>query len=75
MAQAVRQRGVDEAANLLDLATCVNYYRRFTDGTMWPVFELLDGRQYVKDDGERVCGTRLPPADESAIVDALLGTR
>jgi hypothetical protein len=38
------------------------------DGTTRPVFELLDGRQYVEADGERVSGTWLPPADEPVSV-------
>jgi hypothetical protein len=42
----------------------------FTDGTMRPVFEAPDGRQYVEDDGEPVYGTWLPPADEAALVGA-----
>jgi hypothetical protein len=37
--------------------------RLFTDGTIRPVFEAPDGRQYVEDDGERVYGTWLPPDD------------
>jgi hypothetical protein len=28
----------------------------FVDGTVRPVFEDLDGRQYVEDNGERVYG-------------------
>jgi hypothetical protein len=36
----------------------------FADGTMRPVFADPDGRQYVEDDGERVYGTWLPPAEE-----------
>jgi hypothetical protein len=31
MARAVRERGVDQAANLIDLATCINCVRRFLD--------------------------------------------
>jgi hypothetical protein len=44
--------------------------RLFTDGTTRPVFEDPDGRQYVEDDGERVYGTWLPPADEPVLVGA-----
>jgi hypothetical protein len=45
--------------------------RLFTDGSVRPVFELPDGRQYVEcDDGERVYGTWLPPADEPVPVNA-----
>jgi hypothetical protein len=37
---------------------------RFTDGTTRPVFEDRDGRQYVVDDGERIYGMWILPADE-----------
>jgi hypothetical protein len=42
--------------------------RLFTDGSTRPVFEAPDGRQYVEDDGERVWGIWLPPADELVTV-------
>jgi hypothetical protein len=38
----------------------------FTHGTTRPVFEAPDGRQYVEDDGERVFGIWLPPAEGAA---------
>jgi hypothetical protein len=44
--------------------------RLFTDGITRPVFEAPDGRQYVEDEGERVYGTWLPPADEPVTVNA-----
>jgi hypothetical protein len=43
-------------------------FARFTDGATRPVFEDADGRQCVEDDGERVFGIWLPPADGAADV-------
>src|SRR5207244_1712994 len=48
--------------------------RLFTDGITRPVFEDADGRQFVDDDGQRVYGVWLVPADEPAIVDAPAGS-
>jgi hypothetical protein len=43
--------------------------RLFTDGTERRVFEDDQGRQYVlDDDGQRVDGVWLPPADEPIVV-------
>jgi hypothetical protein len=45
------------------------------DGTRRPVFEQLDGRQYVLDEGERVFGVSLIPKgaiDLPLIVDTAL---
>jgi hypothetical protein len=43
--------------------------RLFTDGAKRPVYEAADGRQYVVDDeGRRVEGVLLVPADEAVVV-------
>jgi hypothetical protein len=43
--------------------------RLFTDGDERDVFEDDDGGQYVDDDGERVDGQWLLPADEAVVVE------
>jgi hypothetical protein len=48
--------------------------RLFTDGTMRPVFEDAEGRQFVEDGGERVYGIWLVPADEPQLVQPGLRT-
>jgi len=45
-------------------------HRLFTDGVERDVYENAEGRQYVlDDDGSKVCGPWLPPADEPRVVD------
>jgi len=39
----------------------------FTDGTTRPVFEDSDGRQWIKDEREKVYGQWLTPADDAAV--------
>jgi len=47
----------------------------FTDGVEREVSEDAEGRQFVEDDGERVAGQWLPPAEEPAIVEHPLPAR
>jgi hypothetical protein len=44
-------------------------HREFVDSQVRPVYEDPGGRQYViGDDGERVAGVWVPPADEPSVV-------
>jgi hypothetical protein len=45
--------------------------RLFTDGVVRTVFEDDDGRQYVLDGKEKVCGTWIVPVDEAMICRSL----
>jgi hypothetical protein len=45
--------------------------REFADGATREVYLDPNGRQYVLDDGCKVYGVWLPPAEESAIVVAV----